>query len=194
MSFDITTIIIAASLGLASFAITVTLLSLKWFAHRRNIDSSLTFDEIELGLLSRLKKIEEDIVDIRVQLQIAEMRKSGGRVPGTLVAASNEETTTPENPISEHEFVPVVHPEFPGERPIELSETDLLTLKALRDGPKSSRELERFLHRSREHTARLLKRLFDNGYVYRDETSKPFVYKLTGKGSQVLTPTLKSGS
>lgn len=51
-------------------------------------------------------------------------------------------------------------------------------LALLSDGPKTSREIERAIGRSREHTARLMKRLYDAGYVKRDESAKPYRYTL----------------
>ncbi len=53
---------------------------------------------------------------------------------------------------------------------------DILALLA--DGPKTSREIEKAIGRSREHTARLMKRLYDAGYVKRDESAKPYRYTL----------------
>ncbi|MEM0029455.1 MAG: helix-turn-helix domain-containing protein [Candidatus Nitrosocaldus sp.] len=46
------------------------------------------------------------------------------------------------------------------------------------EGPKTSREIEQRLGMSREHTARLMKRLYDMGYVIRDESKRPYRYML----------------
>ena len=55
------------------------------------------------------------------------------------------------------------------------TELQVLTLLA-NEGPKSAPEIGRFVGRSREHTARLMKKLFDEGYVRRDPTRIPFRY------------------
>jgi predicted transcriptional regulator len=55
------------------------------------------------------------------------------------------------------------------------TELQVLTLLA-NEGPKSAPEIGRFVGRSREHTARLMKKLFDEGYVRRDQTRIPFRY------------------
>ncbi len=51
------------------------------------------------------------------------------------------------------------------------------------EGPKTSREIEERLGMSREHTARLMKRLYDMGYVIRDESKRPYRYMLASKTS-----------
>ncbi len=55
------------------------------------------------------------------------------------------------------------------------TELQVLTLLA-GEGPKSAPEIGRVVGRSREHTARLMKRLFDEGYVRRDQSRIPFRY------------------
>ena len=55
------------------------------------------------------------------------------------------------------------------------TELQVLTLLS-NEGPKSAPEIGRFVGRSREHTARLMKKLFDEGYVRRDQTRIPFRY------------------
>jgi CRP-like cAMP-binding protein len=55
------------------------------------------------------------------------------------------------------------------------TELQVLTLLAS-EGPKSAPEIGKHVGRSREHTARLMKKLFDEGYVRRDQTRIPFRY------------------
>lgn len=51
-------------------------------------------------------------------------------------------------------------------------------LSIIQEGPKTSREIEKRLGMSREHTARLMKRLYEMGYVIRDESKRPYKYIL----------------
>ena len=55
------------------------------------------------------------------------------------------------------------------------TELQVLTFLA-NEGPKSAPEIGRLVGRSREHTARLMKKLFDEGYVRRDQSRIPFRY------------------
>ncbi len=57
------------------------------------------------------------------------------------------------------------------------TELQVLTMLAT-EGPKSAPEIGRIVGRSREHTARLMKRLFEEGYIRRDQTRIPFRYSL----------------
>ena len=79
------------------------------------------------------------------------------------------------------------------------TELQVLTLLA-NEGPKSAPEIGKFVGRSREHTARLMKKLFDEGYVRRDQTRIPFRYStvervkssftkqpLKGQGQEVVS-------
>jgi DNA-binding transcriptional ArsR family regulator len=59
-------------------------------------------------------------------------------------------------------------------------------LRAVLQGPKTSVEITRVIGKSREHTARLMKVLFENGLVERDTRNKPFVYTITEKGRHQL--------
>jgi DNA-binding transcriptional ArsR family regulator len=65
-------------------------------------------------------------------------------------------------------------------RSVKTSTNDLIKeiLNLLADGPKTSREIERAIGKSREHTARLMKRLYDMGYIKRDESMRPYKYTL----------------
>ena len=46
----------------------------------------------------------------------------------------------------------------------------------------TSRDIQITLKRSREHTSRLMKKLFEDGYVQRNVESKPYTYSITQKG------------
>jgi DNA-binding transcriptional ArsR family regulator len=65
-------------------------------------------------------------------------------------------------------------------RSVKTSTNDLIKeiLDLLADGPKTSREIEKAIGKSREHTARLMKRLYDMGYIKRDESMRPYKYTL----------------
>ena len=78
-------------------------------------------------------------------------------------------------------------PETPPETALMLDETQLATLRQLAEGTKNTRQLTDALKKSREHTARLMKELFELGLVRRNIATKPFVYQLTDEGRSYLT-------
>jgi len=62
------------------------------------------------------------------------------------------------------------------------TKTEALVLGLLSAGPKSSATIKTQLNMSREHTARLMKGLFDRGLVVRNDRNKPYVYEITAAG------------
>ena len=63
------------------------------------------------------------------------------------------------------------------------TELQVLTLLA-NEGPKSAPEIGRVVGRSREHSARLMKKLFEEGYILRDQSRVPFRYSLVERVKQ----------
>jgi predicted transcriptional regulator len=62
------------------------------------------------------------------------------------------------------------------------TETELKVLRFLVEGPKTSAQIKDVIGKSREHTARLLKILFERGLVIRNDKNKPYVYEITDNG------------
>jgi chromosome segregation ATPase len=70
-----------------------------------------------------------------------------------------------------------------------LTPTEHHTLDILaREGPKAAPELGRRMRKSREHMARLMKKLYLEGYVDRESNHAPFRYKLSEKIGAYLKP------
>ena len=68
-----------------------------------------------------------------------------------------------------------------------LTPTEHQVLEILRrDGPKAAPELGRRMRKSREHMARLMKKLYLDGYVDRESNHAPFRYKLNEKVGSIL--------
>jgi len=69
----------------------------------------------------------------------------------------------------------------------EADDTEKAIMKLLSEGSMSSVDVREAIKKSREHTARLMKGLFDKGLVTRDDSAKPFVYQLTDEGRRYLS-------
>ena len=74
---------------------------------------------------------------------------------------------------------PAPVPKTPSLEPI--NPTDFV-LHLITDKAMTSRDIQITLKRSREHTSRLMKKLFEDGYVQRNVESKPYTYSITEKG------------
>jgi len=55
-------------------------------------------------------------------------------------------------------------------------------LGLITEKPMTSRDIQIALNRTREHTARLLNKLFKDGLVNRNSTTKPYSYSISSKG------------
>jgi outer membrane biosynthesis protein TonB len=81
---------------------------------------------------------------------------------------------------------PAQLPGTPSKAELVLDETQLATLRLLAEGTKNTRQLTDSLKKSREHTARVMKELFELGLVRRNVATKPFVYQITDEGRHGL--------
>ena len=59
-------------------------------------------------------------------------------------------------------------------------------LKLLSQSPMTAREIQVNTKKTREHTSRLMKRLYNESLVTRDIDNKPFLYKITDEGRRLL--------
>lgn len=59
-------------------------------------------------------------------------------------------------------------------------------LHQVTESPKTSRDIQGVLGKSREHTARLLKKLYDDGLVERNTETKPYTYSITDAGQKYI--------
>lgn len=68
-----------------------------------------------------------------------------------------------------------------------LNETELAVLESLAsEGEKTAPEIKEQIKLSREHTARLMKKLYERGYLERTTSRIPFTYRLKGEMRKLL--------
>jgi predicted transcriptional regulator len=156
------------------------------------------------SLEQRLKKQDERILDMMGRVEVIQSRVMASPPPQTAasglappVSASpapqmgaeppenHIETSLPQRPES-HESQPSREPAPGSAAETELDETQLGALKLLSGAPMNTRQLTDALRKSREHTARIMKELFELGLVQRNASTKPFVYELTNSGRSLL--------
>lgn len=71
-----------------------------------------------------------------------------------------------------------------------LTETELSVLEMLAmEGPKTAPEIKERIRLSREHTARLMKKLYEEGYLERDTRKIPFKYHVKKEMKKILKKT-----
>lgn len=70
--------------------------------------------------------------------------------------------------------------------------TEHYILKIILKDSLTSNEIKKAIGRTREHTSRLLKKLYELQLVNRDITTKPFRYKLTEQGREYIEDQVKN--
>lgn len=71
-----------------------------------------------------------------------------------------------------------------------LTDTELTVLEMLAaEGPKTAPEIKDRIKLSREHTARLMKKLYEEGYLERDSSKIPFRYSVKKEMEKILKKT-----
>jgi DNA-binding HxlR family transcriptional regulator len=140
--------------------------------------------EPKAGYERSMREYENMLVDLRIRLDALEIRTGDA-----LMATSRPESQPTAQagdinhmPAQVQNAKPVIR------RALEQEGAGLVdyVLRLLVEGPKTSRQIEALIGRSREHTARLLKKMFEMGYVARDMSAKPYTYSITESGRKVV--------
>lgn len=146
----------------------------------------------DLVLLERLQGLEARIVEcmewIRKVAEIVSALDKPRRI-GTIEESRLEMPVRREELVYERPIrTRIVSPRGDvGSLPSITTPTELEALSLLaREGAKTAPEIGRLVGRSREHTARLMKKLLDEGYVLREQTRIPFRYSLSERVKQVF--------
>jgi CRP-like cAMP-binding protein len=131
----------------------------------------------------RLKDYDRVIAEMRSRLDIIEAKAQAVTQPQTTVTPS-QPAQPHTQPVSESVAV-TQHPQVTENIETQNGTTDYI-LKLLMERPRTSRDVQNAIGRTREHTARLMKKLHDGGLVSRDLNAKPFRYAITEAGQARL--------
>ena len=73
-------------------------------------------------------------------------------------------------------------------RPRNIGYGDVINhvLQLITTKPMTSRDIQITIGRSREHTSRMMNKIYKDGYVQRNTNSKPYTYSITDKGKAKL--------
>jgi CRP-like cAMP-binding protein len=167
-----------------------------------NSDNGLEVSAIVSEFSQRMKKLEENLIDQKVKLEILELRVQ--RSSGASVSTSSGVTRSHESfePRRENEIH--VEPQSLSrseEMPIRIEQTEQRVdvdkragsteREALRlvfegRGKTTAKDIQQKIGRTREHAARMMNGLFQEGLVDRDVSVRPFAYSITQKGRDLL--------
>ena len=146
---------------------------------RRYRADETVIEAVVLEYTRRLRDYDNVIAELSVKVDIMEVRSE---TPRTVTSQPSHHAQPHVAPPSE----PVTITQHANVENQEANGTTDYILKLLAERPLTSREVQRSVGRTREHTARLMKRLHDSGLVSRDVNSKPFRYNITDAGRERL--------
>ena len=154
------------------------------------------------NVLLENKKVEEKVTDLtkaisetpqieeKLSVKIEEMRSE---VEGIKVAQDNVMKKLVEiEKIKREPYVPETKIEaaipIRKEKALDpLTETELMVLETInKEGDKTAPEIREKIGLTREHSARLMKKLYKDGYLERDTHKMPYIYRLKDEMQKIL--------
>ena len=139
----------------------------------------------------RLEYYERQLIDMKIRLDALEIQGIEQKldVDPNLelkqflekLAKNNVETKEVEE-INKSESMPKKAKPVPDNVNTDRVNPTDYVLHLITDKAMTSRDIQITLKRSREHTSRLMKKLFEDGYVQRNTETKPYTYSITEKG------------
>ena len=139
------------------------------YYERQLIDMKIRLDSLEI------QGVEENPIDPNLDLKQFIEKLVETREPEKEIEVVREPEKVVENQISTPN-VPNIEPVSPIDYVLQL-----ITNKAM-----TSRDIQITTKRSREHTSRLMKKLFESGLVQRNTETKPYSYSITEKGKEKI--------
>ena len=148
-------------------------------------------EEFDASQAERLEFYEKQLIDMKIRLDALEIQGIEQKVdddPNLELKqfleklAKNEVKERPTEVVSKPEIVPekvISMPSIPNVIPANPID---YVLHLITNKDMTSRDIQITLKKSREHTSRLMKKMFEDGYVQRNTESKPYTYSITEKG------------
>jgi len=131
--------------------------------------------------VERIDYYEKELIDMKIRLDAMELDGETFTKPD-LPTKKVESFDVPE--IEKPEFVapkPKAAPRVPN---MSFEDSVTFVLKKITEGPMTSRDIEVTFGKSREHVSRFMKKLFEVGFVSRDNSVRPYRYTITEKGRE----------
>ena len=152
------------------------------------------------GYIRKFDEYNDIISELRTKIDMIELRinpEKSTRLEDELVTSTNAIDDRSHKNIS-HNVTPVMKSVIITDKKDDIRDDVALHLNTVKsilkmlEVPLTSREIQGKIKKSREHTSRLLKKLYSENIVIRDETTRPFRYKITDEGRKLLEQTTSS--
>jgi hypothetical protein len=152
------------------------------------------------GYIRKFDEYNDIISELRSKIDMIELRinpEKSTRMEDELVTSTNTVDDRSHKNIS-HNVTPVMKSVIITDKKDDIRDDVALHLNTVNsilkmlEVPLTSREIQGKIKKSREHTSRLLKKLYSKNIVIRDEATRPFRYKITNEGRKLLEQTTSS--
>ena len=130
--------------------------------------------------IDRLQYYENQLIDMKIRMDSLELEDNES-IPNVPVKPERKHTKL------EHEVLQTQEePQKERMRNMNFGSATDYVLKLITEKHMTSRDIQITIGRTREHTSRMMKKLFEEGYVERNMKTKPFTYYITNKGKTKL--------
>lgn len=147
------------------------------FEEGRYRTNEAVVEAVVLEYTRRLHDYDKVIAELRAKVEILESKVKSQEIVSSDPSQAQRHVALTSEPVT-------VTQHAANEKEVN-STTDYI-FKLLVERPRSSREVQLAIGRTREHTARLMKKLHNLGLVSRDINTKPFRYTITDAGREML--------
>jgi len=140
-----------------------------------------TESELLKSYTDRLQYYENQLIDMKIRLDSSELLKDVEELESPIPKPKEVKG-------EKQEVISSTQEEKPKERMHNMNfgnATDYV-LRLITEKPMTSRDIQITIGRTREHTSRMMKKLFEEGLVERNMQTKPFTYYITDKGKAKL--------
>ena len=141
-------------------------------------------DRHDSSSYDRLEFYERQLIDMKIKLDSLEISGEGG-YSGEIIDSRRVPEKISNYEYSESKPKQVIPKPHHASNPDYQNTVDFV-LGLITDKSMTSRDIQTASQRSREHTSRLMKKLYQDGYVERNTRTKPFTYSITDKGKAKL--------
>ncbi len=139
-----------------------------------------TFD---LSHMERLEYYERQLIDMKIRLDALEIQGIEEKSEDPNLELKQFFEKLVKNEAQEKQVEDVNHSQvIPEKLGVDNTNPTNYVLHLITNKAMTSRDIQITLKRSREHTSRLMKKLFEDGFVERNTETKPYTYSITKKG------------
>lgn len=203
---------VAVSIAVAFLAGLLALFAYFWLRAVAK-ESGLGSKGGEITGSERLEYYERQLIDLKIRLDAVEMGRGGtagaedssrdeavSKLAAALIELASRESAAVTATGGEGSMAEEPHAEGPGEDAAGGDGGEIVPKAEFRAYPNpvdyvlhlitndiiTSRDIQVTMGKSREHTSRLLKKMYEDGYLQRDEDTRPYSYSVTQKGLERL--------